>query len=47
MLSQAPGGDLGYPASVQLDDGSILTVYYEVLETGQKPPLRYTHWTLK
>lgn len=47
VLSQAPTSDLGYPASVQLDDGSIFTVYYEQLEKGRKPPLRYTHWTLK
>ncbi len=47
VLSQAPGSDLGYPASVQLDDGSLFTVYYEALEKGQKPPLRYTHWILK
>jgi len=47
VLSQAPTGDLGYPASVQLDDGSIFTVYYEVIEAGAKPPLRYTHWRLK
>jgi hypothetical protein len=47
VLSQAPSSDLGYPASVQLDDGSLFTVYYEVLEKGRKPPLRYTHWKLK
>ncbi|HOD51128.1 MAG TPA: sialidase family protein [Candidatus Hydrogenedentes bacterium] len=47
VLSQAPSSDLGYPASAQLGDGSILTVYYEVLEKGRKPPLRYTHWKLK
>ncbi|MBN2309120.1 MAG: exo-alpha-sialidase [Candidatus Hydrogenedentes bacterium] len=47
VLSQAPTGDLGYPASVQLDDGSIFTIYYEVEEAGKKPPLKYTHWRLK
>ncbi len=47
VLSQAPSSDLGYPASVQLDDGSLFTVYYEALEKGQKPPLRYTHWNVK
>ncbi len=26
---RAEGGDLGYPASVELDDGSIVTVYYQ------------------
>ena len=27
-------GDLGYPGSVQLPDGSILTVYYITLADG-------------
>jgi len=40
-------GDLGYPASVQLDDGSIWTVYYEVAHPGEKPSLMGTHWRLK
>jgi hypothetical protein len=29
LSDQAPNGDLGYPASVELSDGSILTVYYQ------------------
>ena len=45
-LSSAPNGDLGYPASVQLDDGSIWTVYYQVDESGEKPCLMGTHWRL-
>ncbi|MCP4639569.1 MAG: exo-alpha-sialidase, partial [bacterium] len=47
VLSEALNSDLGYPASVQLDDGSIFTIYYEVQEAGVRPPLRYTHWELK
>lgn len=47
VLTVAPTSDLGYPASVQLDDGSIFTVYYEVEGPGKKPPLKYTHWKLK
>ena len=45
-LSRAPNGDLGYPASVQLDDGSIFTVYYQAEEQGQKPCLMATHWKI-
>jgi sialidase-1 len=45
-LGRAPNGDLGYPASVQLDDGSICTVYYQPEEQGQKPCLMATHWEL-
>jgi len=40
------GGDMGYPSSVQLPDGSIWTVYYEVHKPGEKPSLMGTHWRL-
>ncbi len=46
-LSPAMNGDLGYPASVQLDDGSILTVYYQIDAPGEKTCLMGTHWRLK
>lgn len=29
LRSDAPNGDLGYPASVELGDGRILTIYYQ------------------
>jgi sialidase-1 len=45
-LSPAPNSDLGYPASVQLDDGTIWTVYYQVRQHGEKPCLMGTHWQL-
>ncbi|MCC6683273.1 MAG: exo-alpha-sialidase [Phycisphaeraceae bacterium] len=42
-------GDLGYPASVQLPDSSIWTVYYQVekAEDGEFPSLMGTHWRLR
>ncbi len=49
---RAEGGDLGYPASVELDDGSILTVYYQKYydeKTNRydgKCSILYTRWTL-
>jgi hypothetical protein len=46
ILSRAGNDDLGYPASVQLDDGSILTVYYQVDKPGEKTRLMSTHWRL-
>lgn len=46
QLSSAPNGDLGYPASVELEDGSILTIYYQVDKPGEKPCLMGTHWRL-
>ncbi len=42
-------GDLGYPASVQLPDGTIWTVYYQVEKEshGEFPSLMATHWRLR
>ncbi len=45
-LTDAPDGDLGYPASTQLSDGSILTIYYQKDEPDEKPCLMGTHWRL-
>ncbi len=39
-------GDLGYPGSAQLPDGSIWTVYYQVEKQGEQPSLMATHWKL-
>lgn len=47
VLATAPGPDLGYPSSVQLDDGSILTVYYQATKAGAPTCLMSTHWRLK
>ncbi|MDD2456546.1 MAG: sialidase family protein [Kiritimatiellae bacterium] len=40
-------GDLGYPASVQLPDGAILTVYYQAEQQGEKTCLMATKWRVK
>ena len=40
------GGDLGYPSSVQLDDGSLVTVWYEKLAKSSFAVLRQAQWTL-
>ena len=46
-LAAATGGDLGYPASTELADGSILTVYYQIAREGEKTCLMGTRWRLK
>ncbi len=46
ILSTSFSGDLGYPASVQLDDGSIITIYYQIDKKGEKTSLMQTHWRL-
>jgi len=45
-VADASSGDLGYPASVQLDDGSIFSVYYQIDQPGEKTCLMGTHWRL-
>lgn len=35
LRDDAPSGDLGYPASVELKDGAVLTMYYQQ-ETGKE-----------
>lgn len=40
----ARGGDLGYPATVELRDGSLLTVYYE--NVGDAAVIMQQTWTL-
>ena len=39
-------GDLGYPASVELPDGSLLTVYYQKRAAGEPCSLLWTRWRL-
>lgn len=47
LSDDATSGDLGYPSSVQLDDGSLLTVWYELVQSQPLAVLRQVHWQLK
>lgn len=38
--------DLGYPSTVELDDGSLLTVYYQYEEQDDYASILYTKWNL-
>ncbi|MBI4024981.1 MAG: exo-alpha-sialidase [Verrucomicrobia bacterium] len=38
--------DLGYPSTVEMADGKLLTVYYQQRAKGEHPSLLYTHWRL-
>ena len=38
--------DLGYPASVELDDGSIFTIYYQHENKSSKSSILWTRWKL-
>jgi hypothetical protein len=39
-------GDLGYPSTVQLADGSLLTVWYELMKGSSRAVLRQARWKL-
>ena len=45
-LWSAPNGDLGYPATVQLDDGSLVTVHYQPYGDDTRTSIVYTKWSL-
>lgn len=40
------GGDLGYPSTVELSDGSLLTVWYESMKGIRGAVLRQARWKL-
>jgi hypothetical protein len=44
ISSDGAGGDLGYPSTVELDDGSLLTVWYEALKASPHAVLRQARW---
>ncbi len=45
-LCEAANSDLGYPSSVQLDDETILTVYYQDQGRKKETCLWSTHWRI-
>ena len=42
----AYGSDCGYPASVELSDGSIYTVYYKTNSSTSVPGIWSVNWSL-
>jgi hypothetical protein len=46
LRDDGPGGDLGYPATVELADGRLITVYYQAAIFGDPTGIMYTHWEL-
>jgi sialidase-1 len=39
--------DLGYPSTVQLDDGNLLTVWYEQMKGSPRAALRQARWKIE
>ncbi len=47
LSGDGKGGDLGYPSTVELADGSFLTVWYESMIEPKLAVLRQAKWKLK
>ncbi|MDI9471241.1 MAG: sialidase family protein [Bacillota bacterium] len=47
LREDGPDSDLGYPSSVELGDGSLLTVYYQRVPGDHQTSLLWTHWALE
>ncbi len=46
IRDDAPEGDLGYPSTVELGDGSLFSVYYQKVAKGEKCSLLWSRWNL-
>jgi len=46
LSGDGASGDLGYPSTVQVDDGSFVTVWYELLKGNKHAQLRQAKWRL-
>ena len=44
ILSEARNGDLGYPATTELADGSLVTVYYQPYGDDNRTSIFFTKW---
>jgi sialidase-1 len=47
LSGDGAGGDLGYPSTAQLGNGSLLTVWYEKMSNSPRAVLRQVHWSLE
>ena len=46
ISQEAESDDLGYPSTVELSDGRLLTVYYQILPGDTFASILYTEWEL-
>ncbi len=47
ISDQPRNSDLGYPTTVELDDGTLLTTYYQAYGDDKYPSVLYTRWRLE
>ncbi|MDB2614421.1 glycoside hydrolase [Chlamydiales bacterium] len=46
ILSSSYDNDLGYPSTIELKDGSLYTVYYQISDNSKLPSIFFTHWRI-
>ena len=46
LLDEAMDSDIGYPATVELSDGTLITIYYQKYGYDSKCSILYTKWKL-
>jgi len=46
LREDGPNSDLGYPSTVELDDGSLFTVYYQKVTVEERASLMWSRWQL-
>lgn len=46
ISDDAKSGDMGYPSTVECDDGTLVTVWYELLADSPNAQLRQARWRL-
>ena len=46
LTSDAFSGDMGYPSTVESSDGTLVTVWYELLKDSPNAQLRQARWRL-
>jgi hypothetical protein len=47
ISTDGPGGDLGYPSTVELPDSTLLSVWYETMKSSPKAVLRQARWVIR
>jgi hypothetical protein len=47
ISADGAGHDLGYPSTVELDDGTLVTVWYEAMKDSPRAVLRQATWTIE
>ncbi len=47
LRDDAESTDLGYASTAENADGTLVTIYYQIEKSGEKPSLYVTRWTLE